>query len=551
MKKLISIILTFILTMLVLNVPQVSQAEEKSSIDVIIKGKHLNMDVDPILRENRTYIPIRHFAEALDFKVEWIESQRTAKLTNSKTTILIPVGMEEVYLNGTKLILDEKSFIDEERTFIPLRAVAEILSQNVNWDQKNKIAIVGKYTAETDLKDTFIYTNREYNYTLNFPNSWKEEAILETKEGNLNVYDRASYEMFKEQGIENFGPVLKIRAEKSPVFITVPYEDVLLDYIDGIYIETDFGRDFQFFPETIESYKKIYKEAERSLGSFKRLSDKPIYFDEYGFSITFPSSWDGEFEISKDKNALVISSKINEIESLASIHRYTNTEWKNLNYGSDIPVPYDILSQDSDLVFALLYTSDVNYNLENESSVKKYEDMIKDLKNKNFSFEILENKHSMIPADKEKYKNEIESLNNILNNYVPKDIFNNNEILTYKKQLEEDMTFLYLRNVKNEDEVEIKLELEFDNKRNIVSYYHLKSYLFDLKENKLNQSDALKLANKFVHDYGDKKVELIKIPDLYPSLYEEDKHETYGDKDGEYIVVIDLEHGFVEYFNSK
>ena len=193
----------------------------------------------------------------------------------------------------------------------------------------------------------------------------------------------------------------------------------------------------------------------------------------------------------------------------------------------------------------------MNYNFENESSVKKYKDMTNDLKNKRFTFEILENKNSLIPADEEKYKNEIESLNDILNNYVPKYIFNNNEILTYKNQPEEDMSFLYLRNIKNEDEVKIKIELEFDNKRNIVSYYHLKSYLFDLKENKLNQSDALKLANRFVNDYVNKKVELVKIPDLYPSLYEEDKHETYGDKDGKYIIVIDLEHGFVEYFNSK
>ena len=75
--------------------------------------------------------------------------------------------------------------------------------------------------------------------------------------------------------------------------------------------------------------------------------------------------------------------------------------------------------------------------------------------------------------------------------------------------------------------------------------------MFDLEKNKLNQRDALKLANKFVNDYVDKEIELIKIPDLYPSLYEEDKHETYGDKDGKYVIVVDLEYGLVEYFNHK
>lgn len=421
MRKLISVSLTSIFILLFLSASQVSIASS-SPVDVIIKGKHLTMDVEPILRENRIYIPIRDFAERLDLKVEWLGKQNTAKLSNSETTILITTGQSEVYVNNNKIKLNEKSFIEKGRMFIPLRSVAEVLSQSVEWDQRNKVAIVGKFTSE--------------------------------------------------------------------------------------------------------------------------------YFEEYGFSIIFPSSWDGEFEISKDKDALVISSKINEIESLASIHRYTNVEWKNLNYGLDIPVQYDILSQDLDSVFALLYTSDVSYNLENENSVKKYKEMSNDLKNKHFKFEILEEKNSIIAADKEKYKDEIEILNDILNNHVPKDIFNNNEILTYKKQVK-DTNFIYLRNMKNKDEVEIKVELEFDNKRNVVSYYHLKNYLFDLKENKLSQSDALKLANKFVNDYVNKKVELIKIPDLYPSLYEEGKHETYGDEDGKYVMVIDLEHGFVEYFNSK
>lgn len=272
-KRLVHLSLIFVLSILIISVSQVSLAREDLSINIIIKGRHLKMDGGPILRENKTYIPIRDFAEALGFRVTWMKKERTARLSNSKDTILIPVGEREISVNDKKIKLDEKSFIEKGRTFIPLRSVSEILSEKVQWDQKNKIAIVGEFTAKEYLEDTFVYTNKEHGYTMNFPNSWKEQAVIETKNGNLYVYDKASYEKFKEKGFNNFGPAFEIRAGKSPVLITTPYEDVLLDYKDGKYIETLFGEDFQYFPETVESYKKVYKEAKESLGSFKTLSE--------------------------------------------------------------------------------------------------------------------------------------------------------------------------------------------------------------------------------------------------------------------------------------
>ena len=87
MKRFVSISLYLLSVMLILNISHVSLAAESSSIDIIIKGNLLEMNENPILKEDRTYIPIRYFAEALDFKVEWIEEQQTAKLTNSETTI--------------------------------------------------------------------------------------------------------------------------------------------------------------------------------------------------------------------------------------------------------------------------------------------------------------------------------------------------------------------------------------------------------------------------------------------------------------------------------
>lgn len=388
-RKITSFSLVFLLSLIFLNTNNISLAVKNTTVDVIIKGKHLNEIEKPVIRSDRTFVPVRYFAERLGFKVEWLSKENIVKLSNSKTTIMIPIGKKEISVDGKTSVLSDSSFISENRTYLPLRALSELLSQEVKWDQKNKIAIVGNYEADLNLENTFVYTNDKYNYTLNFPNSWKSEAVLETKNGELHVYDKLSFDKFKQQEIKDFGPVLKIRAENKPVFITAPHHNVLLDYTDGIFLETDFGEDFQYFPETVESYKKIYNEAKQSLGSFKKLSKGNIYINnDLGFTMKFPESWSGQFEINKVEDALRISSKRNEIINLGTLHKYTTEGWALLDDGEVLPVRYDVLGKTSDYVFVIMHPSDVAYNLNNPNSVKKYEQMSGDLINKNYVFTI-------------------------------------------------------------------------------------------------------------------------------------------------------------------
>lgn len=126
-----------------------------------------------------------------------------------------------------------------------------------------------------------------------------------------------------------------------------------------------------------------------ALPGCSKTEDSATYInDEYGFSMEFPESWDGEFEINPYDYGLIISSEINDITTLAYIHKYTVQEWEQLNYGKDIPVPYQILEENTEEIFALIYPGDVNYDLENDKSVKRYEEMTSDLQEENFTFEL-------------------------------------------------------------------------------------------------------------------------------------------------------------------
>lgn len=268
MKKLISISLYFVLVMLILNLSQVSLAEE-SSIDIIIKGNLLNMEVEPILKENRAYVPIRYFAEALDFKVEWMEAQQTAKLSNSETTILIPVGLKEVSVNSKKIMLAEKSFIEKGRTFIPLRAVAELLSQNVQWDQKNKTAIVGEFTSKEHagepLENHYLYVSDEYGFNIKIPNELKDKLVIKEEFDGVKFYDKYNYEIEKNTGVL----LSIIKTTDTEILYIIP--SYALKYDKGAYYIAYFASDVQYIvgdEKSTDSYIETLKLSKEFLPSF-------------------------------------------------------------------------------------------------------------------------------------------------------------------------------------------------------------------------------------------------------------------------------------------
>lgn len=268
-KKLISICLTLVLATLIANVSQVSLAAEKSSINVIMKGNPLIMEDEPVLKQNKTYIPIRHFAEAADFKVEWIAERKTAKLSNSETTIFIPIGIQEVTLNGRKIMLDEKSFMEKGRIFIPLRSVSEVLSQNVEWDQKNKTIIVGEFTSreyvEGSLKDHYLYENQEYGFNMKIPNELKDKLVIKEEENAIRFYDKYNYE-----NNENIGMLFVVTKTTNPEILEIIPSSVL-KYDKGAYYIVGFASDVQYLPgdkKSTDSYMEILKLSKGFLPSF-------------------------------------------------------------------------------------------------------------------------------------------------------------------------------------------------------------------------------------------------------------------------------------------
>ena len=89
---------------------------------------------------DRTLIPVRFVSEALGAEVEWNQENQEVTIIDDDTIINLSIGSNDIFINGEVEKMDTKAIIKDDRTFVPLRFVSEALDCNVTWDQEFYIA---------------------------------------------------------------------------------------------------------------------------------------------------------------------------------------------------------------------------------------------------------------------------------------------------------------------------------------------------------------------------------------------------------------------------
>ena len=120
-------------------------AEETKTVVVIqigsktmfVNGKAYEKDVAPVIMNDRTLVPIRFVTESLGGKVAWNEKEKEVVLTIDGKEIKMTIGKVLEKYGVAPVILND-------RTYMPVRFVADELGATTTWDAVSKMVMVTK-----------------------------------------------------------------------------------------------------------------------------------------------------------------------------------------------------------------------------------------------------------------------------------------------------------------------------------------------------------------------------------------------------------------------
>ena len=363
-KRYFILFLSLVMLLSTVNVFAVRHKERDIPLNGIIVNDHIvYSDVYPYIKNSRTYVPIRFIAEELGYDVKWDGPNKKVTMTSDGTTVELTIGSNKMMVNGKAVLLDAPAEIRDDRTFVPLRAIAEAFGEKVDYSSDYKAVYIGdnpKYNAF--YKVVYYYEKKDTvisEYTINIATYKMNVNGNVTRFGSISQLVNVVYDDFYDygvSGVSKYGvttyktqylqPKEEVKYVKTPktnvakekqlkdAYYVVSTDDILVGswYGPGGYNDYDNG---VTYPTDRYTYitslgNGRYKLTNRViLGSDK---NSEYFTEQYGY-------------YDKNKNALVVEKSHSTYgekgyfegmnsESLAGEyyleHSYTKLSWKKV-----------------------------------------------------------------------------------------------------------------------------------------------------------------------------------------------------------------------------
>lgn len=271
MRKKFASIITISFLLLIFTLPVFAN---NNKIIVKLNGEILDFDVEPFLKNGISYVPMRKIVESLGGTVVWNEDRALVDVGRGNKKILIDTRTHEIYVDGSKLDLEDSFLIKDGRILLPLRLISESFGYKVAWQSKK---------TEEFMDLIHIYRNSAGGKLVN---------------GNREV----SIFMEEEEVLKNLGqPSRKDRAIDGGTWYI--YNSSGDSYRDHIQLRIKDGRLVEI-ETNAETWvlDNIYKNGESSPVNINDELNK-VYRD-YGFTATIHKDYRG-------KNFLINLSELN------------------------------------------------------------------------------------------------------------------------------------------------------------------------------------------------------------------------------------------------
>ena len=103
------------------------------------------MDMVPVIEQDRVFVPVRFLGRALgvpDNQITWDGNKRQVILTKGRHSVKLTVGKKEIIINDRSRSVNVSPLKRADRVMLPARFVAEALGYQVAWDKQNSAVII-------------------------------------------------------------------------------------------------------------------------------------------------------------------------------------------------------------------------------------------------------------------------------------------------------------------------------------------------------------------------------------------------------------------------
>ncbi|WP_058486874.1 stalk domain-containing protein [Defluviitalea phaphyphila] len=140
------------------NLIKLRPIDDNKTIQIYLNDNYIYSEVEPYMENGRTFVPIRFISESIGIdEIYWDSNKEEAILIKDGTSIVLPINKSYALVNNISIELDAPINIYNGRTFIPIRFVSEAFDIDVYWDEDN--TAVNLYTKDyikTKSQDTVI-----------------------------------------------------------------------------------------------------------------------------------------------------------------------------------------------------------------------------------------------------------------------------------------------------------------------------------------------------------------------------------------------------------
>ncbi len=121
---------------------EINKKTGKKGPGIYVGKKRVNAQVDPVVKNGTTLVPLRAVSESLDANVKWDAKLKKITIIKGDKIIELTLKSKIIKINGEQKTIEQPADVISGNTVVPLRVVSETLDATVGYDNETKLVTV-------------------------------------------------------------------------------------------------------------------------------------------------------------------------------------------------------------------------------------------------------------------------------------------------------------------------------------------------------------------------------------------------------------------------